>query len=174
MKEKLRKEYLLVRKQIKEKDLKSHIITTKIISLDDYKQSKIIALYNSLKDEVRTEELIDYSLKIGKVVALPRVYKNTLRFYQIKENDTFEKSSFNIYEPLDIKNNYIDKSLIDLIIVPGICFDNSGSRIGFGKGFYDRYLTDDMNTIGICFKEQILEKIPSEKHDIKIKRIITD
>ena len=174
MKDELRKQYLEIRKNIKDKELKSRIIMHKIISLKDYKKARIIALYNSLKNEVSTKELIEYSLNNNKIVVLPRVYKSTLRFYQISHEESYELSSFNIAEPEENISKLISKDKIDLIIVPGICFDLNGNRIGYGKGFYDRYLTDEMNTIGICFKEQITDTIPSDNHDKKMKKVITD
>jgi len=174
MKEELRKKYLFIRKNVKDKEKKSDIIMNKIINLDEYNNSKIIALYNNLKDEVSTKKLIIYSLKIGKTIVLPRVYKNTLKFYKIKLNEKYELSNFKIYEPYHSEYNYIKKELIDLVIVPGICFDIKGHRIGYGKGFYDNFLEDNMNTIGICFKEQIREIVPYEKHDKIMKKIITD
>ena len=146
----------------------------KIISLKEYKNAQVIALYNSLKNEVSTKELINYSLDNNKVVVLPRVYNKTLRFYQISYQEKYELSSFHIEEPEDNISKYISKDKIDLIIVPGICFDLNGNRIGYGKGFYDSYLTDEMNSIGVCFKEQIINTIPSDNHDKKMKKIITD
>ncbi len=174
MKEELRKKYLIIRKQIDNKEEKSKIIMKKIISLTEYKKSNIIALYNSLPNEVSTKELIEYTLQNKKNVVLPRVYKNTLKFYKISSNEDYETSSFNVLEPQDILNNYVQKEKIDLIIVPGICFDNDGNRIGYGKGYYDHYLTDDMNSIGICFSEQLVPKINVDKHDKKVKKIITN
>ena len=121
-----------------------------------------------------SKELIEYSLNNNKIVVLPRVYKSTLRFYQISHEESYELSSFNIAEPEENISKLISKDKIDLIIVPGICFDLNGNRIGYGKGFYDSYLTDEMNTIGICFKEQITDTIPSDNHDKKMKKVITD
>jgi len=173
MKDELRKKYLIIRKNIINKEEKSHIITKKITELKEYKNASTIALYNSTENEVSTKELISYSLDQGKKIALPRVHGNTLKFYSISINEDYELSNFNILEPI-ANNNYIEKEEIDLIIVPGICFDKNGNRIGYGKGFYDRYLTEEMNSIGICFKEQLVDLIPSEKQDKKLKRVITN
>ena len=72
--------------------------------------------------------------------------------------------------------DYKHKNDIDLVIVPGVCFDKEKNRIGFGKGYYDRFLQNaNINTIGICFEEQIVEnRIPITEYDVKIKKIITD
>ena len=172
----LRKEYLDIRKSIIDKKDKSHVITCKILELDDYKSASIIGLYMSLDSEVDTSELISLSLKLGKVVALPRVIGNDMEFYKITSKDNLVKSNFGILEPVPNQEQVISKNNIDLIIVPGICFDTLRNRIGFGKGFYDRYLDDTMNSVGICFDEQVLKTgcIETTSNDIKVKRIVTE
>ena len=177
LKDSLRNKYLVNRKNIPNKNEKSEIIFNKIIKNEIYINSRTIGIYMNLDSEVDTKKIIDYSIKNNKIVAIPKVVGNNLEFYQIKSlNDNFVKSPFNILEPISTKENYIDKSNIDLLIVPGICFDNEGNRIGFGKGYYDRYLNNsNIKTIGICFKEQITTKIiPTNRYDVKIDVIITD
>lgn len=133
-------------------------------------------MYNNLPSEVDTKELIKLSLERGKIVALPRVCGEQLRFYKINFfNTKLEKSKFGIEEPIEDELNYIDKSKIDLIIVPGVCFDKKYNRLGFGKGYYDKFLINFMlDTIGICFNEQIVDEIPVRKNDIKVKKIISN
>ena len=173
-KNELRKKYLNIRKSVCDKDTKAHIIFSKIIELDDYKKASTIGLYMSLDNEVSTKELISFSIKQGKAVALPRVIDNDLVFYKIESLDNLVKSDFGVLEP--VTGIIVDKGDIDLIIVPGICFDTFGNRIGFGKGFYDRYLDNTMNSIGICFDEQLLKTgcIETTDNDIKVKKIITE
>lgn len=176
-KQTLRKKYLLIRNNIPDKEIKSKIIIEKIKLSKIYQESKVIALYKSLKSEVDTKELIEYSLKIGKIVVLPKVEKNELKFYKISLNEPLIKSNFGVEEPLGLNINYIDKSEIDLVIVPGLCFDKENNRLGFGKGYYDRFLSNtNLYTIALCFKEQILEDtlLPVEITDIKLKEIISD
>lgn len=176
-KNELRKIYLSKRKNIENKEEKSLIINNKIKKMSEYKNAKIIAIYKSLPSEVNTTSLINDSIKLGKDVVLPKVEKEELKFYKITSlEDSFIKSNFGVEEPLGEENNYIDKNDIDLVIVPGICFDKEKNRLGFGKGYYDRYLQNvNINTIGICFEEQIVEnRIPITEYDVKIKKIITD
>ena len=176
-KSEIRKKYLILRKNIVNKELKSEIIFSNLIQTEEYKNAKIIALYKSLETEVNTTKLIDYSINNGKVVALPRVVNNELMFYKISINDKLEKSKFGVYEPISNNENIINKDEIDLIIVPGICFDEEMNRLGFGKGFYDRYLYNCRSKfIGICFEEQILYNkiLPVTKYDVKMPKIITD
>ncbi len=170
----LRKKYLEIRKNIINKDKKSEIIFNALINSDEYKKSHVIALYYSLKSEVNTLKLIEYSLKNNKIVLLPRVIDDYMIFYQIASLNNLNKSNFGIME---VSNGIIfDKNNIDLIVVPGVCFDKYLNRIGFGKGYYDKYLSNsNIYSIGICFQEQISdEMIITDKTDIKLKKIITD
>lgn len=173
----LRKQYLSIRNNIIDKEEKSKIICEKIINTLEYKSSKVIALYKNLPSEVDTNYLIDYSLKNNKIVVLPRVDKDDLKFYKIANNEKLEKSPFGVLEPHDNKETLIDNNLIDLAIIPGICFDTNHNRVGFGKGYYDRFLSKiNTKTIAICFSEQVLEEdlIKANDNDIKVDRIITD
>ena len=175
-KKKLRKEYKIIRSKIEDKKEKSNEIFNKIIKTEIFKESKIIAIYKSIKSEVDTTELIKYSIDNGKIIILPKVEENELKFYKIKFlEEELEKSKFGIDEPLGEKENLIDNDIIDLIIVPGICFDLEKNRLGFGKGYYDRFLKQkDFKTIGICFDEQIVEKVPTDNNDMQVKEIITN
>ncbi|MBR6949047.1 MAG: 5-formyltetrahydrofolate cyclo-ligase [Bacilli bacterium] len=170
----LREEYINIRNSITNKDIKSVIIYNKLISDKDYINSKRIALYNSLDSEVSTKKLIDYSLDKGKTVLLPVVDNDNMEFYIINRNTKYNRSTFGILEPISKDN--LNKALIDLIIVPGICFDLNKNRIGFGKGYYDKYLSNtSIKTIGICFDEQITNQdIDCNKYDVKVKRLISD
>ena len=177
-KENLRKKYIEIRKRIIDKQSKSKKIINKIIDEEDFKLAKVVALYKSLSSEVDTTELIDYSMKKGKVVVLPRVTGNELHFYRIDDaSEKLEKSRFGIYEPVISATSLINNDEIDLVIVPGICFDIQRNRVGFGKGYYDRLLANwNLNSIAICFDEQVLknELIPNTFLDIKVKKIVTE
>ena len=169
-KDELRKLLIKKRKEIIDKKELSTRIVNKVLELDIYKEAKVIALYKSMKDEVNTNSLINESLK-EKVVLLPRTINNEMYFVIINQDTLYEKSNIGVLEP--IGKRYNDK--IDLIIVPGIAFDNDLNRIGFGKGYYDKYLShQDIYKIGICFDEQIVDYIPTLDHDIKMDMIITE
>ena len=173
----LRKQYINFRKSIENKKEKSHEIFKRIIDLDEYKNCKVIALYKSLESEVNTDELIDYSFNKGIVVALPRVIGNDLKFYKISDQENFEKSNFGVEEPIEDINNFVSPSLIDLVIVPGVCFDTHKNRYGFGKGFYDRVLAStSAKSVAICFEEQVIKdkELPVDYNDIKVDKIVTD
>lgn len=174
MKQTLRKKYLQLRKQLQDKENKSKIIVNQILESKDYQQASIIALYYALPDEVQTLSLIKQALVDHKHVYLPKVISsNKMLFYKIQSLDDLVKGSFDIYEPQE--SNSSDSVEFDLMIVPGICFDKQGNRIGFGKGYYDRYLKNhSFKTIGLCFKEQIVNHIEVDENDIQLDEIITD
>lgn len=177
-KQQLRKEFISIRNNIKNKDEKSNLIFEKVKLAEEYRTAQVIAMYKSLPSEVDTTELIKYSLDIGKMVALPKIEDDEINFYKIDSlNKAFVKSEFGVEEPISNVKNYINKKEIDLVIVPGLCFDRENNRLGFGKGFYDKFLAGvKAKTFGICFEEQILSDgvLPIEKYDIKMKKIITD
>ncbi len=168
-KEELRKLIKDKRKNILNKKELSTIIVNKLMSLDIYKEARVIALYNSLDSEVDTSYLINESLK-SKIVLLPRIINNEIVFIKIDNNTLYEKSSIGVLEPI----GDIFTGIIDLIIVPGIAFDKKLNRLGFGMGYYDKYLNShNIYKIGICFDEQIVDFVPVESHDIKMDMIIT-
>ena len=179
-KKELRKRYIDLRNSILNKELKNSLILENILQNKQFKNSRLIGIYVNLPAEVDTTKLIDISLKLGKVVVVPKVInKREMNFYKINSlNDLTCIGRFNIREPKDIKSNIVLPHLIDLFIVPGICFDKNKNRIGYGGGYYDRYLIKCPNAykIGISFYEQILinNYIQSEDTDIKLDEIITD
>lgn len=168
-KDNLRKLMLERRKNILNKKELSTIIVNKLLDLDIYKNSRVIALYYSLCDEVDTKDLIIKSL--DKIVLLPRIINDKIVFIEINSNTKYEKSNIGVMEPIGT----IYDGAIDLIIVPGVAFDREHNRLGFGKGYYDKYLKDkDIYKIGICFNKQLTDTLPIDDYDIKMDLIITE
>lgn len=171
----IRKKYILIRKNIVDKSNKSEIIFKKLIELDKYKKAKVIGIYKALASEVNTDMLIDYSLKKRKIVLLPKVTPDGLVFYKNNSKEEFVKSDFGVFEPIGVEENKYSIDQMDLLIVPGVCFDKNKNRMGFGKGYYDRYIKNsDIFTIGICFEEQIIDNLIIEDTDVKMKMVLTD
>ena len=169
-KEELRKEIINIRKNISNKEELSKIIINKLINLDIYKKSKVVALYNSLKDEVDTNYLINESMK-EKTILLPRIIDNKMIFIKVNKHTKFLQSTFKVQEP--IGEEY--QGNIDLIIVPGVAFDNKLNRMGYGMGYYDKYLSNkDIYKIGICFDSQFVNLVPTNELDIKMDMVITN
>ena len=135
----------------------------------------VIAIYKSLNSEVDTNSLIEYSLNNKKIVLLPKVVGSDIKFFKYDLGDLLIKSNFGVLEPVEDYNKYYEKEKIDLVIVPGISFSRDGSRLGFGKGYYDRFLSEsNIETIGICFKEQISDVVPTDENDYKLDIVISD
>lgn len=180
-KEELREKYKVIRNNINNYEEKSLAITKKIINSDFYKSSKVIGVYSSINKEVDTSFLIKEILKDKKIVLLPKtIENNNLEFYRILEyNDKYVKESkpFNIKEPIVENCKKYNKESIDLLIIPGLCFDYNKARVGYGKGYYDKYLENQtIRKIGICFEEQLLKDdyIKTNETDIKMDNIITE
>jgi len=175
----LRKEVLHKRNSMShfEISMKSKLIQRKLIESPVFNQSKSIGLYLAIGSEVQTREIINYALDLGKTVLLPRIMSNDLRFYVVDQKD-FEENSFDVNR-FGIKEPKIDKpaDFIDLLIIPGIVFDTYGFRIGYGYGYYDKYLTINKysKSIGLAYDFQFIKKpIPILPHDRKIDVLITE
>lgn len=150
----------------------------KLINLDLYKEAKNIFIYLSFGSEIDTKPIIDRALEEGKEVYIPKVYKISKEMKAIRLNsfEDLEENSMGILEPKD-DSNFIAKEDIDLIIVPGAVFDLEGNRIGYGGGYYDRFLSnikDKRNKIVLAYDLQIVDNIEAEEHDIKVDYIITN
>ncbi len=143
-------------------------------ALPEFKKAKKILAYISLEEEVDTRELVKDSLEQGKTIYVPKVIKDHLVICHIKDFHELKPGSFGVLEPCEVLNP-IHPGDADLILVPGIAFDQKGHRIGFGKGFYDSLLKLTKGfKVGLAFHEQILDEIPREAHDIPLDLIITD
>lgn len=154
------------------RSLRSRKIFQNIIRLKEYKNSSSILLFYGTEQETDTSDLIDYSLKHGKKVFLPSAEQ--LMITEVKKRDILIEKRHGIKEPSIAAK--ILPTQIDLAIIPAMAFDRSGHRIGHGKGWYDRLLPQirTKHKVGICFQEQLLDKIPDEVHDIGVDLVITE
>lgn len=176
----IRKEVLMKRSKMKaeEKELKDNIILEKLYETNLYKNARNIFTYISFGDEINTIKLIERALKDNKNISVPKTYRETRTMNAIfipclKE---LKENHMGILEPID-DSIVIKKEDIDLIIVPGAVFDKDFNRIGYGGGYYDRYLEDiayKNNKVVLAYDFQIVDKIEKEEHDVKVDIIITD
>ncbi len=151
----------------------SETIINKVINLEEYKKAKHIFTYISAPFEVCTDRLINQSIADNKIILVPILVSKTQMAAGIISNDTvFIKNRYNIDEP-KIKNIYDGK--IDIIITPGLSFDNDGTRLGYGGGFFDRFfeIHKEAFKIGLSLDELMAVNLPCEIHDIKMDMIIT-
>ena len=167
----LRNKYKEIRKNIKDKEEQANIIFNKVINLEEYKQNNLILTYVSLKDEADTIKLIEHSLEIGKQIAVPKCEGDDIVFYYISGFEDLQEGKFGILEP-NTKEKVNDFTN-SICIVPGIVFDKQNNRIGYGRGFYDRFLEKYKGVkIGLTYKECICDKIDTDINDIKMDKVI--
>lgn len=143
--------------------------------LDNVKirEAKTILMYYSLPDEVCTHEMIDRLAACGKTVLLPAVLDGgnmELRLYA--GHGDLRQGRYGIMEPAG--GLFWEYDAIDVAVVPGMCFDSHGNRIGRGKGYYDRFLAKipHVYKIGICFGFQKIEEVPVEETDIRMDEVL--
>ncbi|MDR1091658.1 MAG: 5-formyltetrahydrofolate cyclo-ligase [Prevotella sp.] len=173
-KDKVRKEIAFLKKQYSTKDLqlRSEEVLSTLEITGVFQEAKTIFVYTSLGDEVQTQGFIE-KWKDEKNFYLPVVIKDDIVFRAYTSSTKFQKSSFNILEP--IGTDYTGFKKVDLIIVPGVAFDRNMNRLGRGKGYYDRFLSKiSAPKTGICFDFQLLDKIPVESTDIKMDYVVSE
>ncbi len=161
-----------------QRSAKSAQILNKIISLPEFNNSSTIMVYLSYKDEVETIGIAAETLKAGKRLLIPYCQKKMIIACQITdiENDVLP-GMFGIREPRLDKIRPVPPQEIDLVLVPGLAFDYHGNRIGFGGGYYDRFLPllrDDAKILGISFFCQLVQEIKPEEHDCKMSLLVTE
>lgn len=175
----IREEKLNQRRNMpKEKKLYlSRIIEKKIASLTEFLESDVVFLYYPVRNEVDVRELIEYSLYLDKKVFIPKVKEDdTLDFFEIKSFKELEEGYKGIKEPTITEDPYIENvSQKTFMVAPGVAFDKHLSRIGMGKGFYDKYLRSHKikSVCGAAYEFQMLDSIPCEPHDAKMDMVIT-
>ncbi len=179
-KNKIRQIYKKIRKDILDKDIKSRLIVEKLLTLEKIKQANVIALYSPIQNEVDITKMAKIFLSNKeKQLLYPKLEDNmTMSFYKIEKlDDLMLVNQYGIKEPTENSLKRIDKQSIDVMIVPGLCFDKYKNRVGFGKGYYDRYLSDAtcIYKIGVCFYEQLYEDIIDvTEYDVSMDLIVTD
>lgn len=178
-KKQLREHYRALRDNLPcdEKSIMDEKILRKITQLWSYREEKILLTYVATGSEVDTKPLIEYALSDGKAVAVPRCVENTRRmeFYVIKSLEDLELGSFGVMEPIKQKCEKLEDLSNGVCIVPALAFDKDGYRLGYGKGYYDRFLNDfGGRIIGICYSFCMCEELPRGRYDKKVASIITE
>ena len=152
-------------------------VFNRLISLNVYKQADVILTFVSTDIEVDTHQLIKYSLEQGKKIAVPKCISGTrnMAFYLIESFDDLEVATFSVLEPKTDKCTILENFENSICIVPGLAFDLNGYRLGYGKGYYDRFLSRyNGTTIGICYCSCTLNKLIKGKFDRNVDILITD
>lgn len=181
-KSQLRKKILNIRNNMSQEEVinKSDLIMNKLINLDEFKKSKTVFIYMNFNNEVVTSNLIKKMLSNNKRVVIPYTdTKNTVIIPSeiINLEDDLVLNSFGYYEPSYEKIRIVEPEEFDLIVTPGVVFDEELNRVGFGKGYYDRILNKkrkDAKVVAVAYDFQVLNEVPTEEHDVKMNMIITE
>jgi len=154
------------------RDISSKKIHQNLKQVDSYINSQNIACYFPIGSEVDTHSIMLDILELGKNMILPKIIDDNLEFYVIPNLGKLEKGRFDIMEP---KDSCKKAEKIDCILVPTIGISKSGDRLGYGRGYYDKFLSStNAMKISLTYSKQIIKSIPIDTHDIKIDLIITE
>lgn len=153
-------------------------IHANLFNSEIWKQAQVIGITLSTDIEWDTYAIIDQAWRENKDVYVPITDEvaHTMRYCLIHSFNDLQLGAYNLYEPChqDVKYQ-CDKQAIDLMIVPGVVFDQRGYRIGFGKGYFDRFLSDyQHHTVSILAESQLIEEIPINAYDISVDYLVTE
>lgn len=158
------------------KDIEEKILQN-LLSSSLWKDARTIGVTVSQGFEWNTRPIIESGWKQGKTICVPKCVpkEKKLIFYELEDFGQLEKSYYNLLEPETEKTTKVEKPQIDLLIVPGLVFDKNGYRVGFGGGYYDRFLMDFPNkTVSLAHSGQIRGDLPVDSHDIPVQHLITE
>ncbi len=183
-KDQLRNKYREIRNSIPSgtQVLKSIAIWKYFFELEEYKNAKTVMIYSDIKSEVKTNVFAERIIADGKRVAMPvtDMEKGEFYPYTITGIAQLKAGAYGIMEP-NLKFaekggvELISKDEIDIVIVPGIVFDMFGDRIGYGGGYYDKFLADFKGLkIGVTYSECMCYAVPAEENDVRMDMLITE
>jgi 5-formyltetrahydrofolate cyclo-ligase len=142
-----------------------------VINSKEFRQAKVVGAYFAFGSEVTTESIIEQAKTLVKKIALPRVEEDKITFYELSSIKSLIRGRFGIMEPPP----YVPISEIDILVVPGIAFDKTGNRLGYGKGYYDRLMSGKQTfSIGLAYSFQLLENLPYDRYDKRLDAIASE
>ncbi len=175
-KKELRSEFKAIRSQLQRKDELSEIICRSFLDTSLYKNCETLLCYYAVGSEVQCNTIIKTALYDGKKVALPVCLNDNgdMQFFYISAIDDLKEGMYSIPVPkgnisvCNLKEN-------DICIVPALSFDKTGARLGYGKGYYDRFLSQNhLISVGVCFQACLSEVLPTEDNDKNVEFLITE
>ena len=151
---------------------KSEDLTRQFLESGEYRNARSIYGYLPYNQEVRTVPLLEQALRDGKRVAVPKCYGDEMRFIWLEDLSQVEKSSCGIPEP--IADTPVADDETALVLMPGLAFDREGHRIGYGGGFYDKFLAREANhpTVALCYDFQVFDHLETDEFDVPADRIL--
>jgi 5-formyltetrahydrofolate cyclo-ligase len=172
---KMKQQLVLMEKE--ERREKSQQIANYLFQTKQWKSCKSMGITVSRNFELDTSLIIEAAWNNGITVCVPKCYSKDkqMEFRAIQSYDQLENVYMDLYEPIVDQTNVILSEDIDLLIVPGLVFDRSGYRIGYGGGYYDRYLAGySGTTISLAYQSQLMDLLPHEKFDVPVEQVITE
>lgn len=151
---------------------RSEALAQLLYASEAYRNAKTIYGYLPYNQEVRTVPMLEQALRDGKRVAVPKVFGDEMKFLYLQDLTQVAKGYAGIPEPIADEPVAEDKTA--LVLMPGLAFDPKGHRIGYGGGFYDKFLAaePDHPTLALCYEFQLLPKLETEEHDIPVDVVL--
>ena len=178
----IRKQAHAARRELADKDELSRLILARFVGLPEYDDADTVMYYVDVRDEVRTRHALPAAIATGKQIIVPWCNdEGELELFHLESMDELEVGMYGILEPLVELRAREDKHVapqdLDLIMVPGVGFDQRGGRTGHGKGYYDKLLEHahpDAPLVALGFECQLFDEIPMQSHDIFMDKVITE
>lgn len=173
----LRKELATRRNALPDREAKSRAIEKQVLALPEYLQAERLLLYLSTGSEVDTWGLLERALCQGKAVFVPLCLdgEGHMAFYRVKSREDLKKGRFGIWEPDPTACPLLEEPSGALCLVPGLAFDQAGYRLGYGKGYYDRFLAAHaVEAVGLCYEELLLSQVPRQPLDQRVGWLVTE
>ena len=176
----LRKEILAQRdaQDVGERVQKSYAVMERLLEMPEFRGADKIFIYASYKSEVVTHDIITTALRMGKQVAVSKMGagSKTMALYRIQSLEELTPNEIGIPEPEDNSLRRVRDDWPDLVIFPGAVFDTQGNRIGYGGGYYDKFISQvgKVPKVALAFELQIVEGVPHEGHDVPMDVIVTE
>ncbi len=151
-----------------------------VCSLKIFREANAVLSFSPLENETDVSPINEAALSLGKILALPRCVKGTRKmdFYTVRTQSDLEKGSFSVLEPKPDRPLFLPKGGIKaLCIVPALAYDSDGFRLGYGGGYYDRYLSEygrDLTVIGVAYGDFLTESLPHGELDVAVDAVVTD
>ena len=173
-KKELRRQISKRKREMTESEIEnaSRVLEEKFVNSQVYRDAKTIYGYMPYNQEVRTIPMMEQALRDGKRVAVPKVYGDTMKFIYMDDLSQVEEGYYNIPEP--IADGPVAEDPTALVLMPGLAFDEKGNRMGYGGGFYDKFLAQepDHPTVALCYAFQMVDHIPTEEYDIPVDCVL--
>ena len=170
----LRSHIRSLKRQMAEAEIavKSAALLELFVQTQAYRNAKTLYGYVNYNQEVRTLPILERALRDGKQVAVPKCYGSEMRFICIDDLSCLEKGSYGIPEPA--ADGPVGSDPTALVLMPGLAFDPQGHRIGYGGGYYDKFLAEEPNhpTVALCYDFQVLPALETEEYDIPVDLVL--